>query len=225
MALVLDYKKECSKIWNTASTFSELQRGMIMFLEGKCKSQPWHLDPVAKETIPLLETLIEINKLGYVTTEGQPGTITEEKIAKTSTFGKKGDTYKQVQRGYMWGFIQLERGKKLKGKLKENEKVCYFSCDKLKQDIHGVSPDMYVPNEKGVISLTEEVGASMKDYATVFDIRDKERFLEEASQVKKNNKALYNTIVDETMLLCIFMKKQGDTSLDKIVLECLEKIK
>ena len=53
-------------------TYRDLQDVNILFLQGKLKKTPYHLGPVDEETIPLLENLITINDLGFISVMGQP---------------------------------------------------------------------------------------------------------------------------------------------------------
>ena len=82
-------------IWKEIKNFQELQDSMVKFLQGKYKSNPWHLDPVDLETIPILQKLRDINKAGFVTIDGQPGYNS-----------KYTDGTESYQRGFIQGFIE-----------------------------------------------------------------------------------------------------------------------
>ena len=59
--------------WEEAKTFKDAMLCMIKFLKGKMDSTPWHYDKVDEETVNILPKLVQINKLGFMTVEGQPG--------------------------------------------------------------------------------------------------------------------------------------------------------
>ena len=90
-------KSDCKEIWNSVSNFSSL-----LYFEGKCTKNLWMVDVIADETIPIVESLIKINKKGFVTIEGQPGTIKDYYVRRDGDgkIGELGEKYVEIQRRY-----------------------------------------------------------------------------------------------------------------------------
>ena len=61
--------------WKNVSTVSELGDNMIRYLRGELPTSPWAGAPVDPETVGILDPLIRVNKLGYITSSGQPGSF------------------------------------------------------------------------------------------------------------------------------------------------------
>jgi hypothetical protein len=99
----------------------------LEFLTGKRKETFYH-GPLDDETLPLLGKLIRVNKHGFFSVEGQPGTCTEGFTDKTwidERGKKKGNWfYKIHQKSYIRGVAEnTEITKKLKNYLKSHPEV------------------------------------------------------------------------------------------------------
>ena len=212
--------EKCRELWNASETFQQLQKNMVLFLEGKCNENPWHLGQVDPETVPLLETLREINRRGFVTTEGQPGTISEQVIAIDTSFGKPGEKYTEVQRGYIAGFILNSRADSFVERLLRTQKVVVYREKLNAINVYGLEGNMMVPGQNN-ISLTEERGSRKVNYYSKLHLPDPPG--QSLLSVISANKKLEKILKDNATVIYVIMKKQGDTSLDKIVLSCLPK--
>ena len=84
----------CKEMWETAKDFKDLQNAMVEYLEGRCPNNPWMVDKIDDETIPILNSLVKINRYGFVTIQGQPGVNTTQESGSMV-----------CQRAYMDGFI------------------------------------------------------------------------------------------------------------------------
>ena len=84
----------CKEMWENAKDFKQLQNAMVEYLEGRCPNNPWMVDKIDDETIPILNSLVKINRYGFVTIQGQPG------VNKTQDSGSM-----VCQRAYMDGFM------------------------------------------------------------------------------------------------------------------------
>ena len=215
---------DCKEIWDTVSNFSGLQNAMILYLEGKCTKNLWMLGSIEEETIPIVESLIKINRKGFVTIEGQPGTITQSIIryAGDEKIGELGEKYTEIQRGYMDGLILNKKLNKFVKNLVKTDKVIVYTEDLgAKIKIHGtIEDDMRNPENYNSISLTQEKGSIRTNYYTNFKIHN----LDGVSVLNiagEKNKKLKKFLERNCTYVFIVMKKQGDTSLDKIVLSCL----
>lgn len=200
-------RSDCKEIWDSVRNFDQLKKAMVMFLKSLCTRNPWHLDTVDPETVPMLETLVKINQNGFVTIEGQPGTI------------KVASDYQELQRGYISGIILNKNVRKFVGKLLKTKQVVVY-VEKLNSEINlfgDVTEDMYVPDKIDLISLTQEIGKSIR-YYTNFPIP----YLHGKTTLDMCNKKLAKFLSRRASFVEIIMKKQGDTNLDKIVLECLK---
>lgn len=59
--------------WKSVDTYKKLINNSVKFLKGKIGTTMFHQGPLDPETLKLVKILININKLGFVSTEGQPG--------------------------------------------------------------------------------------------------------------------------------------------------------
>jgi hypothetical protein len=211
--------EDCRYLWEKSESFRNLQENMVLFLQGKCDENPWHGAPVDPETIPLLETLREINIKGFITVEGQPGTILDKKIGIETSFGSIGETYTEVQRAYMCGFILNNKADSFVQKLMTTRSVMVYKERLNAIQMYGLQGNMFVPN-KNAISLTEEHLGNKVDYPTSFSL-EVDTFGQNQLNMIQSNKKLYKILTDTCTFIFIAMKKQGDTNLDKLVLSCM----
>lgn len=58
--------------FETAKTYADLIAANVLFLEGTLRQSPYHYGPIDKETEPILQDLIKLNKLGFITVQSQP---------------------------------------------------------------------------------------------------------------------------------------------------------
>lgn len=72
--------------WKSVDTYEKLQKGIISFLKGKKSTSMFHLGPIFRETIKLTDDLIEINKLGFVSLQGQPGDCVYNQPGEITSF-------------------------------------------------------------------------------------------------------------------------------------------
>lgn len=79
--------------YSKMKTFDELCNSNVEFLNGKYTETFYHLGPVDEETIPLLDDLRRINKLGFFSTEGQPAKLADQESD-------------EIQRSYLMGFFK-----------------------------------------------------------------------------------------------------------------------
>jgi hypothetical protein len=59
--------------FEAASSIEDLQRLTIAFLRGERSATAYHLGPLLPESTPIVEKLVQINELGFITTGSQPG--------------------------------------------------------------------------------------------------------------------------------------------------------
>lgn len=62
-------------VFRSCNYYSQLIAANVMFLQGKLDRTPYHGGSVDEETLPLLDELIEINQLGFLSVCGQPALI------------------------------------------------------------------------------------------------------------------------------------------------------
>lgn len=80
-------------------SYRDLQDVNILFLQGVLKKTPYHYGPIDDETIPLLEKLVTINDLGFISVMGQPA-LDEIKFVDR-TWERNGQIY-----GNWWYHVQ-----------------------------------------------------------------------------------------------------------------------
>jgi hypothetical protein len=102
-------------------TYRKLQRSTIGFLKGKIGTTMFHAAPLDNETIPLMNDLVLINQLGFVSMEGQPG------ICEYNIPGKISDI---EQVSYIMGFYYRDKRDSFGRKLAKKGFVATNSEDK-----------------------------------------------------------------------------------------------
>jgi hypothetical protein len=192
---------------------------MVLFLEGKCPETIWHGGPVDRETIPLLADLREIVKRGFVTTNGQPGTIKEETIGIKTKFGSIGEKYIEKQRGYLTGFVLTAKAGPFLDRLKRSGKVFIYRERLDAIELFGAKPEDIVRKHGPYIILTQDVGKKKIEKRTRMPIPDDTPGM--ISLELPMNKNLKKFLIENCTYLTIATKEFGDTGLQKLVLRCL----
>ena len=202
--------------WKNAKTFIEAQELMIKFLKGKIKETPWHIGEVDEETVDIIQKLIEINRKGFMTVEGQPGTCLEKTDINT------GEKYDEIQRAYIVGFIENSKVKKLLRRLKDTDNFFYYS-----ERLNGIEynyDEKYIleANGKHFIPLTVEKGKSFHNNYTKFFIPKSPG--DEMLDMVGENIELYNDMKENSTYLFIIRKKTCETDLEDIINRLLENL-
>jgi hypothetical protein len=79
--------------YSKMKTFQQLCDSNVAFLNGEYDETFYHNGPVDDETIPLLDDLKRINKLGFISMEGQPAKLADEES-------------EELQRSYLSGIFK-----------------------------------------------------------------------------------------------------------------------
>ncbi len=218
--------------WNSCKTWSKARNMMVDYIKGKLPRNPWMCGPMYDDTIPIRRKLIKINRSGFMTISGQPGTITKYKAKRMSNSqsGKKGDSMVESQRGYMEGFIHNNIFTSFMNSLLKTGKVVIYGEQFATNGFKGMSEDerktMIRPYHKkgdigiaGTISLTTETNMTTPDieYGTNFWIHR----LPGISDAMRAPPILRQLLLEKTTYVFIIMKKYGDTSLSDLVLKAL----
>jgi hypothetical protein len=227
-------------IWKEIKNFQELQECMVKFLEGKYKSNPWHLSPVDPETVPILQKLRKINKAGFVTIDGQPGNHT-----------KDDDGTESYQRGFIQGFIEKKNFLKLTKALLKTGKVLIaikrLDSEQLPYHIYGDYESLIQKSKDGRsrINLTKEIFPS-EEHPFLHEYLDTEErgrlciesngrviryytnfWLDTKNNISRNlsrlNPKLTTHLEKYTFGLYIIRKEYGKGDLEDIVLNALKK--
>lgn len=207
--------------WKSVSSLRELKHHIVKFLNGEHKTSPWHYAPVNSETVPLLGNLIQLNKMGFITTQGQPTDyIYPVTHAKTGNIIiEDGGQLAEIKHGYMDGILD-ERQYSISKLIKniQNDKdtcalIYKFNDDKNEiYNLPGV-PDVLVCTKKGqpayavtryVNDVTEEV-----EYYTKIQFKNLKEGSEEVIYNIKN-KSLRNEIIDNCYYI-IFIDNREPT--------------
>jgi hypothetical protein len=120
--------------WDSVDSVADLNAGVIRFLRGELPTSPWHLDPVDEETLPIVESLVHLNELGYITSQGQPGTfiypIKNIKTGEIVTSKKDPDVrYIELQHGYIDGIISKSKIHTVLSRAMKDSTVCVCMYD------------------------------------------------------------------------------------------------
>lgn len=76
-----------------AQTWSDFVDANVAFLQGKLPRSPYYLEAMDADTVPLLQQLIAIQRLGFISINGQAGLISDDKTHQ--------------QRSYIVGFLPM----------------------------------------------------------------------------------------------------------------------
>lgn len=97
------------KVFHMVKSYKNLIDVNVAFFQGKISETPYHLAPVDEETIPLLNSLIKINKKGFLSIEGQSALKVTKFISKTwqnQRGQQEGDWWYSIeQKPYISGFL------------------------------------------------------------------------------------------------------------------------
>jgi hypothetical protein len=213
--------------WKSVSSLRELKHHIVQFLNGKHKTSPWYHAPVNSETVPLLGNLIQLNNMGFITTQGQPTDyIYPVKHHKTGNIIiQDGGQLAEIKHGYMDGILdgrQYSISKLIKH-IQNDRDTCAliykFINDKNeinnKNEIYNLPgvPDVLICTKRGqpayavtryVNDVTEEV-----EYYTKIQFKNLKGSSEEVIYSIKN-KSLRNEIIDNCYYI-IFIDNREPT--------------
>jgi hypothetical protein len=104
--------KSPEKVYEGVKTYKDLIATNVAFLQGKLPYTPYHGGPIDPETVPLMKSLVKINKAGFLSIEGQPSSH-EVKFVEHTWKDNEGKTagnwwYANEQKSYICGFMPKE---------------------------------------------------------------------------------------------------------------------
>ena len=148
-------------LYKETTTFKNLICLNIAFLKGILKVTPYHGGPVDNETIPLLSQLVQLNKKGFLSTNGQPGSI------GNFTSPLDGVYYQENQKSFIRGYMHKSLSAKLQSFIQD--KPFYIVIINKKSIVYDSIP---VPkyNLTRYINL-EDPNEPYDDYTNVFKNR------------------------------------------------------
>ena len=172
-------------LYRKATTFKNLVCLNIAFLKGILTRTPYHLAPISEETIPLLSSLVQLQKKGFLSVQGQPGVIENS----------KNDNTQHKQKSYIVGYMHNSLSEKLQSFIQgkpfymviiKNKKTVYnslpqgkynltrivFDDSKQNQDFTNIWKDKHYPYEEfegyTVNSLLKKDYVFVEVYSTVY---------------------------------------------------------
>jgi hypothetical protein len=90
-------------------TFTDFTVANIAFLNGQLSYTPYHFDAICPETVPLVAKLVQINRYGFISVNGQPGSISQGFTEKTwlDNEGRECGNWwwDEKQKPYICGFL------------------------------------------------------------------------------------------------------------------------
>ncbi len=122
---LLDWKAE----WNGIGTYDDLIRTNVAFLEGHMFRTPYHHAPLDSETAPLVPRLVQLNKLGFVSTNGQPAKIDER-------VNDEGQVLICEQKSYIDGYMLADRLPLLQAFAEARRDECYVYACSTRRHMH-----------------------------------------------------------------------------------------
>lgn len=176
--------------WTTLKTIEQLKKEMLNYLKGKYTTSPWMFDSLALESQEILDELVRINELNYITVESQPDSI-EYPLINIVT-GKKvlheGEELVYKQHFYSSGIIDKRRVdiECLKMKLKEvphffsvivdysaaeGEEITYINLDETRPDFVK-SDEADVGESRFNLSYSETKDKRYSEVDTIYNVVD-----------------------------------------------------
>lgn len=100
-------------------SYTDLINANISFLNGEIPRTPYHCGSIDGETLPLVDKLVKINKNGFVTVGGQPGTLDVKFQSKYNS----DRIYTYSQKSYIEGYIRKTHLLRLLEFIDDNETI------------------------------------------------------------------------------------------------------
>jgi hypothetical protein len=197
------------------STFDDLIKYNLKFLNGELQETFYHSGPVDPETVPLLGKLKTINSFGFFSLEGQPSLCDKPKFVSKTWVNNAGEKqgnwwYKAEQKSYICGFIEeSDKNENLLKYLLNNDKI-YINISRKNGN--------YFTNFPGKYNVTRESTSTVSQYdgwskwILHSNIQDKHQFDDFNLQIFKN--CLY---------ICISVKNYCKDSVEDVLLDYYNK--
>ncbi len=201
--------RKTRRIWENVDSYVELQELMMLFLDGKLETSPWHGDPVDEETVPLLQNLINIVMRGFVTVESQPGTCDEH----------------ELQRAYITGFWPKENMDEFISAMVDTGKLIVVVMSHSPPLIFGLEADdtgVWSKNGKLFLSITMDRESKEGDFRMYTNKPLSGKAWHEADNTNDLNRRFAKILRKETDNVTVIRKLQCKEDLDGLVLETLE---
>lgn len=65
--------QESQAVFEAVETIHDLQQRNIDFIQGRLSATSYHFGPLMTNSVPLMDLLVSLNRLGFITTSSQPG--------------------------------------------------------------------------------------------------------------------------------------------------------
>lgn len=208
--------------WASVSSLSELKRHMARYLNGKYTASPWQFGPVDEETIPLLGNLIQLNQMGFITTQGQPTEyIYPVRHYKTKEIIKEnGGALAEIKHGYIDGILDARKYSipKLIENIQKDPSVCalLYNATENKNKVYNL-PDnpciirhnsISVESVYGVTRYLNDTTGDVKYYTGIQynDVKGNAKFITDNIE----NRGLRNEIINNCYFI-IFIDNREPT--------------
>ena len=101
----------CGTPFENAKTYKDVIAANVLFLEGKLNRSPYHFGPIDKETVPIVNNLVQLNQYGLITVQSQPAISKVGFINKTwYVHGEQMGNwwYASEQRPFVEGYLPID---------------------------------------------------------------------------------------------------------------------
>jgi hypothetical protein len=211
-------------------TAEDVQNAMILFLKGEISGHPNHPAPLYNDCKGTFqENLIEINRLGFITEDSQPGHYNSYEPENTSPYG----------RGYINGYLPLKLFSKFYNEMIKHEKIIMELFESLAIfdgsiilnagiNVHSDEEesifDCLVPN--GHFDDYEEAYENIKMFPVTNENISKYVFSKENLEENKEQILWYKfpQLVNTHIHIGFIHKELGKKGIDDCVLEIMKKI-
>lgn len=191
------------------STFSDYINLTIKFLDNKIYNTPWYSGELDEETNDLKDVLKDINRLGFLTISGQPGTYI------------KTDKYEELQRGYLDGFIYKDNIHSLM--YSKDIVIYYYDYINKKVNIYpkNITNNNFFRDDYIILTQDRMLNEKNWRYYTTFQYKKLEETAIELLEMIKDENAIKN-FEKNVYYIMVIMKKQNKLGLEKSIKKLLQ---
>lgn len=116
--------EKARQLWGSPTTKEQLGTLIIKYITGDLSCLPWSDDPVGCEVLPIRERLVQLNSLGYLTTNSQPAVNGVKSTHPIHGWGPpRGYVY---QKAYLELLIPEERFMAILPRLEADPMITYY---------------------------------------------------------------------------------------------------
>lgn len=213
-------------LYKKAATLDDLANINIQFLRGNIKRTLHHLGPLYPDSLPLVDDLVKLSEMGYVSIDGQSGECVYDKEYKDK---EKKLYVSEKQRAYVRGLLSKKYDiNKLKNFLDKDSRVIYYitelnNLDNVINNYTGYYPVTVNKIADSVRELKEKPFDYFTGLNTDHSIHEFLRVESDALEICDESYVRENMLESINYFHCVF-KEWGEKHLEKYLIDVLNSI-